>query len=152
VLDQHAWALLRRLTRWLDRFKPCFGHRAQRVSLRQYVEGLIGDSRRQSMSAMLARVTDPTSYQTFQHVVTDAPWNAEAVWRRLRAVAPVRRGILVIDETSFPQHGTHAVGAARQYCGALGKVANCQVAVTVALWADQQAWPVGAAVYLPASG
>ena len=85
VLDRHAWALLRRLTRWLDQFKDCFGHRAQHVSLRQYVDGLLGDSARKSMSAMLARISEPTSYQAFQHFITHAPWDAEVVWRRLRA-------------------------------------------------------------------
>ena len=149
MLDQHAWALLRRLTRWLDQFKDCFGHRAQRLSLRQYIDGLIGDSGRKSMAAMLARVTEPTSYQAFQHFITDAPWDADSVWRRLREVLPIRQGVLVFDETSFPKQGTHSVGVARQYCGALGKVANCQVAVTAALWADQQAWPLGALLYLP---
>jgi SRSO17 transposase len=149
MLDDHAWALLRRLTRWLDQFKDCFGHRAQRVSLRQYVDGLLGDSPRKSMSAMLARVTEPGSYQALQHFITDAPWDAESVWRRLRAVLPERRGILILDETSFPKQGPHSVGVARQYCGALGKVANCQVAVTAALWTGRRAWPLGALLYLP---
>ena len=149
MLDKQSWVLLRRLTRWLDQFKSCFGHRAQRVSLRQYIDGLLGDSVRKSMSAMLARVTEPTSYQAFQHFITDAPWDAEAVWRRLRAVVPERTGILMLDETSFPKQGPHSVGAARQYCGALGKVANCQVAVTAALWTGRRAWPLGALLYLP---
>jgi len=149
VLDRHAWALLRRLTRWLDQFKDCFGHRAQHVSLRQYVDGLLGDSARKSMSAMLARVSDPTSYQAFQHFVTHAPWDAEVVWRRLRAVTPERTGVLILDETSFPKSGPHSVGVARQYCGALGKVANCQVAVTAALWTGHRAWPMGALLYVP---
>ena len=149
MLDRHAWALLRRLTRWLDQFKDCFGHRAQHVSLRRYVDGLLGDSARKSMSAMLERVSEPTSYQAFQHFITHAPWDAEVVWRRLRAVVPARTGILILDETSFPKSGTHSVGVARQYCGALGKVANCQVAVTAALWTGQRAWPMGALLYLP---
>jgi SRSO17 transposase len=149
VLDDKSWALLRRLTRWLDQFKICFGHRAQRVSLRQYVEGLLGDSARKSMSAMLARVTEPTSYQAFQHFITHAPWDAEVVWRRLRVVLPERKGILILDETSFPKQGPHSVGVARQYCGAVGKVANCQVAVTAALWTGRRAWPLGALLYLP---
>jgi SRSO17 transposase len=149
VLDQQSWALLRRLTRWLDQFKDCFGHRAQHVSLRAYVDGLLGDSARKSMSAMLARVSEPTSYQAFQHFITHAPWDAERVWRRLRAVVPARTGLLILDETSFPKSGPHSVGVARQYCGALGKVANCQVAVTAALWTAQQAWPMGALLYLP---
>lgn len=149
MLDRQAWALLRRLTRWLDQFKDCFGHRAQHVSLRQYVDGLLGDSARKSMSAMLERISEPTSYQAFQHFITHAPWDAEVVWRRLRAVIPARTGILILDETSFPKSGPHSVGVARQYCGALGKVANCQVAVTAALWTQQRAWPVGALLYLP---
>ena len=49
------------------------------MSLRQYVDGLLGDSARKSMSTMLERVSDPTSYQAFQHVVTYAPWDAETV-------------------------------------------------------------------------
>ena len=149
MLDHPAWALLRRLTRWLDQLKDCFGHRAQHVSLRQYVDGLLGDSARKSMSAMLERITEPTSYQAFQHFVTHAPWDAEVVWRRLRAVVPERTGILILDETSFPKSGPHSVGAARQYCGAVGKVVNCQVAVTAALWTGQRAWPMGALLYLP---
>jgi SRSO17 transposase len=149
VLDPHSWALLRRLTRWLDQVKTCFGHRAQHVSLRQYVDGLLGDSARKSMSAMLARISEPTSYQAFQHFITHAPWDAELVWRRLRAVLPERTGILILDETSFPKSGLHSVGVVRQYCGALGKVANCQVAVTAALWTGRRAWPVGALLYLP---
>jgi SRSO17 transposase len=151
VLDRQAWAMLRRLTQWLDQFKDCFGHRAQHVSLRQYVDGLLGDSPRKSMSAMLARVTAPSSYQAFQHFITHAPWDAEAVWQRLRAVVPDRTGILMLDETSFPKQGPHSVGVGRQYCGALGKVANCQVAVTAALWTGRRAWPLGALLYLPAA-
>jgi SRSO17 transposase len=149
VLDRHAWALLRRLTRWLDQFKDCFGHRAQPVSLRQYIDGLLGDSARKSMSAMLARISEPTSYQAFQHFITHAPWEAEVLWKRLRAATPARTGILILDETSFPKSGPHSVGVARQYCGALGKVANCQVAVTAALWTGGRTWPMGALLYLP---
>ena len=151
MLDQHSWALLRRLTRWLDQFKDCFGHRAQHVSLRQYVDGLLGDSVRKSMSAMLERITQPTSYQAFQHFITHAPWDAEVVWRRLRHVIPERTGILILDETSFPKAGPHSVGVARQYGGALGKVANCQVAVTAALWTGERVWPMGALLDLPAA-
>ena len=133
----------------MEQFKRCFGHRAQLLSLRTYVQGVFSDSERKSMQAMLARVTEPVSYQAFQHFITHAPWDADRVWRRLRAVLPERRGLLILDGTSFPKQGPASVGVARRSCGALGKIANCQVAVTAALWTGARAWCLGALLYLP---
>lgn len=149
LLPRNAPAWLDRLARWLEPFEADFGHVAQRGAFRRYLLGLLSDSRRKSMSAMLDRVSDPGTYQSFQHFITHAPWQAERVWRRLRAVLPERAGVLILDGTSFPKQGTHSVGVARQYCGTLGKVANCQVAVTAALWTGARAWLIGAALYLP---
>jgi SRSO17 transposase len=149
VLDHTATAWLRRLLAWLELFEDGFGHRAQRGALRRYVQGLLSDSRRKSMEAMWARLSDPGSYQALQHFITHAPWDAERLWQRLRLVMPERRGVLILDGTSFPKQGTASVGVTRQYCGALGKIANCQVAVTVALWTGVRAWILGARLYLP---
>jgi SRSO17 transposase len=149
VLPRNAPAWLDRVATWLEPFEDCFGHVAQRGAFRRYVLGLLSDSRRKSMSAMLARVSNPGTYQAFQHFITHAPWSAERVWRRLRQVTPEREGVLILDGTSFPKQGPHSVGVARQYCGSLGKIANCQVAVTVALWTGARAWMLGAALYLP---
>jgi SRSO17 transposase len=149
VLDRTATAWLRRLLTWLEQFEDCFARQSQRGALRRYVSGLLNDSRRKSMEAMWARLSDPGTYQAFQHFITDAPWHAELVWKRLRTVVPERRGVLILDATSFPKQGPASVGVARQYCGALGKTANCQVAVTVALWTGVRAWFLGAQLYLP---
>jgi len=151
VLDEDPIPVLRRLMTWLTPFKGCFGHRAQAVSLGHYVAGLLSDSPRKSMQAMLARVTDPPDYQTLQHFITHAPWSAARMWRVLRAQLPERRGVLLLDDTGFPKKGEHSVGVARQYTGSLGKIGNCQVAVTAALWTGVRAWLVGAALYLPES-
>jgi SRSO17 transposase len=150
-LPRSAPAWLDRLSAWLEPFEVCFTHVAQRGAFRRYLLGLLSDSRRKSMSAMLERVRDPGTYQAFQHFITDAPWSADAVWRHLRATIPDRTGVLILDGTSFPKQGPHSVGVARQYCGALGKIANCQTAVTVALWTGAQAWMLGATLYLPES-
>jgi SRSO17 transposase len=149
VLPRNAPAWLDRLSTWLEPFEACFGHVAQRGAFHRYLLGLLSDSRRKSMSAMLARVSDPGTYQAFQHFITDAPWTVPPLWRQLRAVIPDRTGVLILDGTSFPKQGPHSVGVARQYCGALGKTANCQVAVTAALWTGVRAWMVGARLYLP---
>jgi hypothetical protein len=71
---------------------------------------------------------------------------AAQIWRRLRVVIPERQGVLILDGTGFPKQGTHSVGVALQYCGTVGKVANCQVAVTVARWTGVRAWMLGAAL------
>src|SRR5438552_16310881 len=129
--------------RWLESFQRCFGHRAQRLALRTYVHGLFSDSDRKSMQAMLARVTQPVTYQAFQHFITHAAWDADRIWRRLLEVLPERRGVLIIDGTSFPKQGSHSVGVALQHCGALGKIANCQVAVSAVLWPSTRACLTG---------
>lgn len=148
-LPRNAPAWLDRLSTWLEPFEVCFTHVAQRGAFRRYLLGLLSDSRRKSMSAMLERVSDPGTYQAFQHFITDAPWSAERVWRTLRDRIPERSGMLILDGTSFPKQGRRSVAVARQYCGTLGKVANCQVAVTAALWTGVRAWMLGAALYLP---
>jgi SRSO17 transposase len=148
-LPRNAPAWLDRLSAWLEPFDTCFTHVAQRGAFRRYLLGLLSDSRRKSMSAMLERVTDPGTYQAVQHFITNAPWSADRVWRQLRAVIPDRSGMLILDGTSFPKQGRRSVAVARQYCGTLGKVANCQVAVTAALWTGVRAWMLGAALYLP---
>jgi SRSO17 transposase len=149
VPDRRATSQLRRLMVWLEPFKDCFGHRAQVLALRRYVQGLLSDSDRKSMEAMLARVTEPGSYQAFQHFVTHAPWSADGVWRRLRAVLPEREGLLIIDSTTFLKQGRHSVGVGRQYCGLQRQIVNCQKAITVALWTGARAYLLGAALYLP---
>jgi SRSO17 transposase len=150
-LPRNAPAWLDRLSDWLEPFEVCFPHVAQRGAFRRYLLGLLSDSRRKSMSAMLERVSDPGTYQAFQHFISHAPWDVTQIWRQLRAGIADREGVLILDATSFPKQGLHSVGVTRQYCGTLGKVANCQVAVTAALWTGARAWMLGAALYLPES-
>ena len=146
-----ARALLRRLGQHLDGFSACFSRAPQRAAASQYLDGLFNDSERKSMQAMHGRLSDPGQYQALQHFITHSPWAAEPVWAQLRAVVPVRAGILAIDDTGFPKQGTRSVGVQRQYCGALGKIGNCQVAVSSALIADGRTWPLACDLYLPVS-
>ena len=149
VLPRTAPAWMDRLARWLEPFESCFGHVAQRGAFRRYLHGLLSDSPRKSMSSMLARIHDPGSYQAFQHFITHAPWDVAPVWRRLLRRIPDRRGVLILDDTGFPKQGVHSVGVQRQYSGTLGKIGNCQISVTAALWTGVRAWLLGAELYLP---
>jgi SRSO17 transposase len=149
VTEQSARAVLRRFGEFADQFADCFSRRPQRGAASQYLEALFNDSERKSMQAMHGRLSDPDSYQALQHFITDSPWDAERLWRRVRELVPVRTGILAVDDTSFPKQGKHSVGVQRQYCGALGKIANCQVAVSTVLLGDRLAWPLSFELYLP---
>lgn len=141
--------MLTRLGTFLDQFTRCFGRHAHRTYASRYLQGLLNDSDRKSMQPMHGRLSDPGSYQGLQHFITHSSWEARLFWRRLREVIPVRHGILAIDDTGFPKQGTASVGVQRQYCGALGKVANCQVAVSTALIAHGLAWLTSLELYLP---
>jgi SRSO17 transposase len=77
LLPQNAPVWLDRLADWLEPFEREFGHVAQRGAFRRYLLGLLSDSRRKSMSAMLERVHNPGTYQACQHFITEAPG-----WRR----------------------------------------------------------------------
>jgi SRSO17 transposase len=140
---------LQRFGQFADRFADGFSRQPQRAAASQYLDALFNDSERKSMQAMHGRLSDPGSYQALQHFITDSPWEAEPLWARRRDMVPVRTGILAVDDTSFPKQGKHSVGVKRQYCGALGKIANCQVAVSTVLLVEQLAWPLSFELYLP---
>ena len=147
--ERDARDLLRRLGQFADHFGDCFTRRAQRDAATQYLDGLFNDSERKSMQAMHGRLSDPISYDALQHFITHSPWSADRVWSRLRDVVPSRAGLLAIDETSLPKQGNHSVAVKRQYCGAAGKIANCQVAVSSVLVADGLTWPLTFDLYVP---
>jgi SRSO17 transposase len=135
----------------MDGFSACFSRRPQREAASRYLDGLFNDSERKSMEAMHGRLSDPGTYQALQHFITHSPWDATRVWTHLRTLVPIRTGILALDDTGFPKQGTASVGVQRQYCGALGKIGNCQVAVSSALIADGRTWPLTFELYVPAS-
>lgn len=71
----------------------------------------------------------------------------------LRAVAvktvPVDPEVWVIDDVSFPKDGKMSVGVARQWCGALGKQSNCQVAVSLHAASDTASVPISWRLFVP---
>jgi SRSO17 transposase len=151
VTTGSARALLKGFGTFMDAFSACFSRTPQRAAATQYLEGLFNDSERKSTQAMHGRLSDPVNYEALQHFITDSPREAARVWTQLRAAVPVRAGILAFDDTGFPKQGRHSVGVQRQYCGALGKIGKCHVAVSSALLADGTAWPLTFELYPPQS-
>jgi SRSO17 transposase len=123
-----------------------------------YLRGLLLDGKRKSIQPIAARLAkgDPQAdayalEQALQQFVNQSPWDPVLVRRRLaeRMTAAIQPAAWVIDDTAFPKFGRHSVGVAPQYCGALGKVANCQVGVSVHAATDQASCPLDWRLFLP---
>ena len=150
-------APLPELASFLAPFAPLFRRSQSRESVERYVTGLLTDLPRKNCDTIAAAVAG-TSTERLQHLLTDADWDPQELdeqrVRSLAARSPAQ-GILVLDDTSFPKKGTRSVGVQPQYCGALGKVANCQVVVSAEYVADVPEspaplhWPLTAQLFLP---
>jgi len=123
-----------------------------------YLRGLLLDGKRKSIEPMAARLTkgDPQAdadalEQALQQFVNQSPWDPVPVRQRLaqRMTAAIGPAAWVIDDTAFPRFGRHSVGVAPQYCGALGKVANCQVGVSIHAVTDAASCPIDWRLFLP---
>jgi SRSO17 transposase len=141
-----------RLEAYLAEMLAPLGRKDRRHWGQVYVRGLLLDGERKSVGAMIAHLPEGDE-QALQQFVSQSPWPWEPVWEKLAATVRSQKGeaFWVIDDTSFPKKGEHSVGVQRQYCGALGKLANCQVAVS-----RHQAGPTGSQpltwrLYLPES-
>jgi len=116
-----------------------------------YVRGLLLDGERKSIEPMAARLPG-ADVQALRQFVGQSPWDVAEVQRRLahKVVGWLSEPeVWIIDETSFPKAGEHSVGVARQYCGSLGKVANCQVAVSLHWGSAEATCPISWRLYLP---
>jgi SRSO17 transposase len=122
----------------------------QRAKAEQYVRGLLLEGRRKSIQPMAARLADGDE-QGLQQFITDSPWEDTPVRRRLarRMTAEIEPEGWVIDDTGLPKDGRFSPGVARQYCGALGKTANCQVIVSVNAVTDRASCPLDWRLFLP---
>jgi len=123
----------------------------QRVKGVTYLRGLLLDGRRKSMQPMAERLG--VDHQGLQQFVTTSTWDTAGVRARLarRAVEIVEPVAWVVDDTGFPKDGTASPGVARQYSGTLGKVANCQIGVSVHAVTDTASCPLDWRLFLPES-
>ena len=115
-----------------------------------YLRGLMTDGRRKSVQAMAARLPDGNE-QNLQQFVNQSTWDPVPVRRRIaqRMVPLIGPDAWAIDDVSFPKDGKMSVAVAHQYCGALGKQANCQVAVSVHAVTDTASVPLQWRLFLP---
>jgi SRSO17 transposase len=133
-----------------DLFEP-LARKDQRRWGGVYLRGLMLDGKRKSIEPMAARLDDGDE-QCLQQFVNQSPWRWEPVRERLavRMSAELEPRAWVIDDTGFPKFGRQSVGVTRQYCGALGKIGNCQIGVSISAVTAQASCPLDWRLFLPA--
>jgi SRSO17 transposase len=134
-------------------FAPLFGRKEARRRSEQYVRGLLVQQTDRRNAENVAETITGATPRALQRLLTEAPWPTEPVIDRLQAYLGARlntpEGIFVLDESGFPKQGRQSVGVARQYCGALGKVGNCQLGVFLAYVSARGQALVDKRLYLP---
>ncbi|GAC1405598.1 MAG: IS701 family transposase [Chloroflexota bacterium] len=134
-------------------FAPLFGRKEARRRSEQHVRGLLVQQTDRRNAENVAETIEGATPRALQRLLTEAPWPTEPVIDRLQAYLSARvntpEGIFVLDESGFPKQGRQSVGVARQYCGALGKVGNCQLGVFLAYVSARGHALVDKRLYLP---
>jgi SRSO17 transposase len=118
-----------------EQFADCFQRSESREHFLKYMAGQFSDLERKSIEPIALAVIDG-NVRALQRFVSDAPWDEENMIRKYRSLVNEDLGspdgALIFDETGFVKKGQDSIGVARQYCGTIGKVDNCQVGVLAA--------------------
>jgi SRSO17 transposase len=126
-------ALVPDLAAYAGQFLACFNRKDQGLWAHRYLQGLMSDHPRKSIEPIALAHGFPI--RTMQAFISESPWAiAPLLHHHQQLVAQTLGevdGVLLVDESGMPKQGQHSVGVAPQYCGALGKVATCQVGVFV---------------------
>jgi SRSO17 transposase len=116
------------------RFEDLFVRSESRAQMQKYLRGLVAPVERKT-TWQLAELAHDSAPDRMQRLLYRVPWDAEAARDRVEQFVSERfgeaEGIGVLDETGIPKKGTGSVGVATQYCGAVSKLANCQVATVL---------------------
>jgi SRSO17 transposase len=122
-------------------FRDCFGRVEHEEHSRVYLQGLLSSLERKSMEPIALSLLGESRVKALQKFVNTGVWDAEVLGNRHRqeAAKTVSKpgGVYSVDGSDFPKKGTESVGVARQYCGRLGKVDNCQAGVFVAYASEE---------------
>ncbi len=115
-----------------ENFSDCFQRSESREHFFKYMSGQFSPLERKSIEPIALAVKDG-NVRSMQRFVSDAPWDDKKMIANYRNLVNddlgSHDGALIFDESSFVKKGQDSIGVARQYCGTIGKVDNCQVGV-----------------------
>lgn len=140
-----------RLGRFVEPFAKLLTQQAQRRHAADYLSGLISDVKRKNVESIAYR--HDQDRKNLQHFIGCAHWDHQPLLIELARQVGERLGetdgVIVFDPSAFPKRGKQSVGVTRQWCGRLGKVDNCQVAVYMAYVSRKDHALVNTRLYLP---
>ena len=135
-------------------FAASFGRKQWREHSRNYLQGLLVQAGERRNAENLSESVG-ISARSMQRFLTEARWSGDTVIGRLQEYLAPRLGhadaVWVFDGSDFPKQGRKSVGVARQYCGRLGKAANCQAGMFLAYVSPLGRSLVDKGLYLPES-
>ena len=128
-------AVGRELNTFTALFGPTFGRREPAGLFELYLQGLLSDTERKNVEAMALKLDGPERVRNLQRFMSDyqwdEPWMGKRHWELCAQALSDPQGVWSLDASEFPKKGAASVGVAPQYCGALGKTANCQSGVFI---------------------
>lgn len=139
---------------WLEPFLAALGHKVRQHWAPLYLLGLLVPGERKSIEPLAARVA-PGQKEQLHHFVAVSEWDCtpleEVLLDKSDALVGGADAHLIVDDTAIPKKGDQSVGVAHQYCGQLGKQANCQSLVSLTLARENVPVPIALQLYLPES-
>jgi SRSO17 transposase len=121
------------LAAYADYFLSDFSRKDQAPWAHRYLQGLLSNHPRKSIEPMAVAHGFPI--RSMQAFIGESPWRTQPIIDRHQLLVAQSLGeedaVILVDESGMPKQGQHSAAVAPQYCGALGKVANCQVGVFV---------------------
>jgi len=133
-------------------FAPSFGRKQWRERSQDYLRGLLVQAAERGNAENLSEMTK-ASERVLQRFLSEAKWEDNGVVEHLQKYLGPRLAhpdaVWAVDDSGMPKQGKKSVGVARQYCGALGKVAGCQVGVFLAHVGARGRALVDKRLYLP---
>ena len=136
-------------------YSPLFQRREQREAAHSYLQGVLATLPRKSIEPMVLAVDGvaPKAVRAMQSFISEGQWNDERLlhqhWQEVDTDLGAADGVLMVDGSDFPKQGVHSVGVKRQYCGELGKRANCQAGVFVGYASPQGYTVLDRRLYVP---
>lgn len=141
------------LSEFVGLFGATFGRVEPTELFELYLQGLLSNTERKNVEAIALKLDGPERVRNLQRFLCDYRWDEswmrEQHWKLCAESLSDEQAVWSIDASEFPKKGMASVGVAHQYCGALGKTANCQSGVFICYSGPKGHALLDSRLYLP---